>query len=215
MDHLTGVRALEPGRAVALDRCTKVRNGPIDLGGARASAVGKPIGKASARGSYCLAGRPRQNTVGNSQFAGRRQQAKRARDPLHLAVCTGCVLLGKRIDEAPGLSKTCLAISNERLDEGRAGGAETRLCSIDEIARQRVAAILRRATIGLLGQLRRMIEKAKAGASIGCQINEADRLPGHVALGCAGISDLVGEADLARADQENAPLKARLRRGPM
>ena len=58
-----------------------------------------------------------------------------------------------------------------------------------------------------------MIEKAKAGASIGCQINEADRLPGHMALGCAGIGNLVGEADLARADQKHAPLEARLRRG--
>ena len=96
MDHLSGAGALEPRSAIALNGCAKVRNRSIDLGGARASAVGKPIGKASARGSYCLAGRPRQNTIRNSQLAGGRQQAKRARDPLHLAVCTGCVLLGEQ-----------------------------------------------------------------------------------------------------------------------
>ena len=56
-----------------------------------------------------------------------------------------------------------------------------------------------------------MIEKAKASASIGCQINEANRLPGHMALGGAGIGNLVGQADLARADQKHAPLKARCR----
>ena len=109
------------------------------------------------------------------------------------------------IDEAPRLGKTCLAVSNERFDKGRAGGTEIRLCSIDEMARQRVAPVLRRAAVRFVGQLRRMIEKAKAGPSIGWQIDEADRLPGHVALGCAGISDLVGEADLAGADQEHAP----------
>ena len=142
---------MEPRRAVALNRCPKVRDRSIDLSGARASAVGKPIGKASARGSYCLAGRPRQNTKRNSQFAGGRQQTKRARDPLHLSVCTGCVLLGKGIDEAPRLSKTGLAVSNERFDKGRAGGAKIRLCSIDEMARQRVAPVLRRAAIRFVG----------------------------------------------------------------
>ena len=48
-------------------------------------------------------------------------------------------------------SKTCLAICNERLDKGRAGGAKTGLCRIDKIARQRVAAVLRRSAIGFSG----------------------------------------------------------------
>jgi hypothetical protein len=54
-----------------------------------------------------------------------------------------------------------------------------------------------------------MIKKAKASASIGCQIYEADRLPGHVALGYAGIANLVGQADLTRTDQKHAPFEAR------
>ena len=82
-----------------------------------------------------------------------------------------------------------------------------------KIARQRIAAVLRRAAIGLSGYLRGMIEKSKAAASIGCQINKSDRLPRHMALGNAGISNLVGEADLARADQKHAPFEARLQRG--
>ena len=208
MDRLTGVAALEAGCAIAFDRRPKMRNRRFDLGGTRAAAIAKPIGKASARGSNCRACRPRQYTVRDSQFAGGRQQAKRPSDSLHLAICATGVLIGKRIDQASCLSKTCVAVGNERFDEGRAGGAEARLCSIDEMARQCVAAILLACRRWAFRQLRRMIEKAKTSTSIGGQINEPNRLPGHMALRCAGIGDLVGQADLARAHQEHTPLEA-------
>src|SRR5262245_34147998 len=71
-DGLGRVTALEPGRAVALNRCTKVRDCSVDFGRAGASAVGKPIAKATARSFYRLPARPSQYTVRNSQLAGRR-----------------------------------------------------------------------------------------------------------------------------------------------
>jgi hypothetical protein len=150
MDGLR-VAALEPRCAVAFDRRPKVRNRSIDLSRTRAAAVGKPIGKASARGSYRLSCGPRQNTTRDSEFAGGREQTKRTRDALHLAICATCVPLGKHIDEVPSLNKTCLAVSNERFDKGRSGGAKPRLCCIRKIARQRLAAILLGAAMGLSG----------------------------------------------------------------
>jgi hypothetical protein len=52
-----------------------------------------------------------------------------------------------------------------------------------------------------------VIEDAEAGARIGCEINETNRLASHLPLRCAGVSNLVGKADFARTDEEYPPVK--------
>src|SRR5262245_45448717 len=112
-----------------------------DLGGAGAAALGEPVSKAPARGSRGLPFRPGEYAICSRQLAGSCEQAKGARDALHLAISSGCMPPDKLFDDAPCLRKTILPISNQRLNECRTGCAEAGLGRIDHNARYRGSAI--------------------------------------------------------------------------
>ena len=181
---------------VPLDKRANLRDPSTNFGRLQPAPRFKTIFKAPCGRHLGLASAPRDNFPCDGQFAGRSDQGETLGHTPNLAVSSGrTVILHPVSDQRIGVVTSAVDVGHDLLKETMGGMPVVALAGANK----------------MIGQIRcpvepmQLVENAMTGTSIGFQIDDAHLLASGGAA-TAILGQLIGQADLAAAQEKQTPL---------